>query len=58
MLELVDKDAETTITNILHMFKNMMKKLQKKQKKMKSTISEMKNILKWDQKLQTIRLVI
>lgn len=33
MLELVDKDAETAITNILHMFKSMMKKLWKIQKK-------------------------
>jgi len=35
MLELVDKDAETTITNTLHMFKNMMKKLWKIKEKMK-----------------------
>lgn len=35
MLELVDKDAGTTSTNILHMFKSRMKTLWKIQKKMK-----------------------
>lgn len=64
MLELVDKDVETAITNILHMFKSMMRKWMENILKIPDwTLRDEKyNIwdekyTEWDYKLQVIRLV-
>ena len=45
MLELVDKDVETAITDILHMFKSMMRKWVKDIKEFEIVLSEMKSTI-------------
>ena len=45
MLELVDKDVKTALTDILHMFKSMMRKWMKDIKEFETVLSEMKSII-------------